>query len=287
LGNLIAIYATDSINIDARYNYFGTSYHHRLEKLIYSSVGGGVNYSNWLWYRESKVQYVDGTISWTSPIILNEGVIVNGTLTISTEVTFNNVYGQNFILVNGTLNICNANFLSNTGQYSILYLNNTEGNIINSTFVGQKYLGSHRQGFDICDSTFISGGVGVALWRAMNNNITGNNISNNYDGIYLEYSSNNSLKENNASSNNMYGLVLRHSLRNTIDNNIYSSNYYGIALYYSSDYNIIVDNICSDNNPHGIFIYDSSNNNIVTNNTCLSNYWEGIRISYSKIRDRL
>jgi len=129
--------------------------------------------------------------------------------------------------------------------------------------------------------------------------VSGNNVSENEYGIYLEGSSYNSLTGNNASNNNGYGIRLYHSGSNVLsgndasnnsygiyvddsDNNIFSGNVlpnneYGVHLSYSSN-NIFSGNDAS-NNSYGIYVWGSSNNVLSGND--VSNNGYGIYLSYS------
>ena len=101
-----------------------------------------------------------------------------------------------------------------------------------------------------------------------NNIITGNNVSNNCGGIFLNHSRNNIITGNNASSNRG-GIGLFYSSNNIITGNNVSSNVFGIGLSYSSN-NIITGNNAS-NNDCGISLSSSSNNNTITGNTVRNN----------------
>jgi len=98
----------------------------------------------------------------------------------------------------------------------------------------------------------------IYLYSSSNNNLTGNNASNNYNGISLSYSSNNTLTDNTANSNNYNGISLSYSSNNTLHNNTASNNKYGIYFEYSSN-NTLHNNIAS-NNEYGIRLSYSSNN---------------------------
>ena len=82
---------------------------------------------------------------------------------------------------------------------------------------------------------------GIYLSESSTNTIQGNNITNNFCGIHLEYSSNyNSIYGNNIKSNimNAYmqcGIYLYMSSENSISDNNLTDNYYGIRLEVSSD----------------------------------------------------
>lgn len=77
----------------------------------------------------------------------------------------------------------------------------------------------------------------------------GNNIiSNKYIGIYLSYSSDNTLKNKSVDACGFptYGIDLDSSFNNTLTNNTLLNNYMGICLYYSSN-NTLIANIASNN----------------------------------------
>jgi len=78
-------------------------------------------------------------------------------------------------------------------------------------------------------------------------NISSNNVTNNYDGIYLYSSSNNNtLTNNTANLNTHYGIYLDFSSNNNLTNNTASNNGGGINLWYSSN-NILTNNTMCDN----------------------------------------
>jgi parallel beta-helix repeat protein len=125
--------------------------------------------------------------------------------------------------------------------------------------------------------------AGIYLGGVENCNISENTVSNNYGGIYLYSSSNNTLKSNIASNNNNYGICLASlSNYNTLTNNTASNNnnYGGIYLASSSNYNTLTNNTASLNN-YGIYLASSSNYNTFTNNTASNNNNYGIYLSYS------
>jgi parallel beta-helix repeat protein len=147
-------------------------------------------------------------------------------------------------------------------------------------------------------------GAGIHLSSSSNNNITGNNASNNYKGMNLDGSSNN-IKNNIVNSNKQDGIYIRGSSNNMINNTANDNGGYGIGLtsqyrvyswynnivnntlknngaegiklYLSCDYNLISNNTVN-NNSHGIVIYASSNNTISDNNVSDNN--NGIYIHF-------
>ena len=128
---------------------------------------------------------------------------------------------------------------------------------------------------DISDNNVSNNFYGIYLYlSSSNNNLTNNNASDNNEcGIILEYWSNyNTLTNNIASYNTHSGIVLDYSSNNALTNNIASNNSggYGISVYHSSNNNNLTNNIASNNDDDGIKLFSSNNNNL-TNNTANSN----------------
>jgi parallel beta-helix repeat protein len=125
--------------------------------------------------------------------------------------------------------------------------------------------------------------TGIILYNIQNGTITNNSASSNeWDGIYVRYSSNNTIANNTVSSNNE-GIYLRDSSSNTITNNTVSSNKWdGIYLDHSIN-NSITNNNASDND-YGIYLFHSNSNTIANNNG--SSNWYGILL-YSSINNTI
>jgi len=93
-------------------------------------------------------------------------------------------------------------------------------------------------------------------------------------GIYL-YNAHNGQVLNNKTVNNHIGITLYSSNNNIIKDNIANSNeYYGIYLE-SSHNNLLEKNIANSNKDKGIFLSLSSSNNL-NNNSANLNTWNGI-----------
>ena len=137
--------------------------------------------------------------------------------------------------------------------------------------------GFHLYGTDHCnisENTASNNYYGIRLSSSSNNTLTGNTASSNNDnGIVLTSSCNgNTLTSNNA-SNNGVGIHLESSSNNTLTSNNVSSNNYGIRLYSSSS-NTLENNTANSNYGYsgsGIYLYSSSNNTLA-NNTANLNY---------------
>jgi len=143
--------------------------------------------------------------------------------------------------------------------------------------------------------------AGIYLNAVSHCNISGNNATNNFFGIYLDSSSNNNnLTSNTANSNSMFGIFLNSTTNNNLTNNtanlntnigisLYSSsnsntltnNMYGIYLDTSSSNNNLTNNTANSNDEHGIVLFSSNNNNTLRDNTASNNTVRGISLASS------
>jgi len=116
-------------------------------------------------------------------------------------------------------------------------------------------------------------GAGIGLYgllgTTINNAIFANNITKNYYGIYLDYSSTNSISRNNLSDNECGIGLLEFSNNNAIFVNNITDNEYGITLGYSSTNSIFANNI--KKNSKGIHIWNNSSDNVVYHNNFINN----------------
>jgi parallel beta-helix repeat protein len=107
------------------------------------------------------------------------------------------------------------------------------------------------------------------------NIISGNNITDNNDGIFLIYSYNNTITENNIENHNREGICIDHSSNNTVfGNNVAYNNKHGISLgdlYGLCSNNIISENNIIENGENGIYLHYSSDNNIIYHNNFIFN----------------
>ena len=129
----------------------------------------------------------------------------------------------------------------------------------------------------IVENQFLSG-ASIKIAFSSFITIKNNNCSNNWAGILLDNSNNNSIS-NNSCSNNHLGIYLKRSNDNSISYNTGSSNHDGICLYKSSS-TIISNNNCSNNKGGCIVLSSSSNNNTITANNANNND-DGISLLYS------
>jgi parallel beta-helix repeat protein len=123
---------------------------------------------------------------------------------------------------------------------------------------------TERSNVTIKNVTIMMFCYGIYLNFSTYNSISGNDIKNNVDGIKLEYSSNNVIYKNNITESLSKGLYLDQSSNNSIiGNNIKASDLASILLDQSSNNRIAENNIA--NNYEGIVLVTSFNNNIIEN----------------------
>jgi parallel beta-helix repeat protein len=148
--------------------------------------------------------------------------------------------------------------------------------------------------YNVVEENFVNSSTwdGIRLnWQGSNyapvafNNITNNIISHNYDGIFLDYSSNNNLVSDNMASDNYIGIRLRQTNSSTVvRNTVISNSYRGISAE-SSYANTIDDNFLNNtdnawdnganawNEPFPIGAFPPTPINIIGGYFMGGNYW--------------
>jgi len=113
-------------------------------------------------------------------------------------------------------------------------------------------------------------GQGLLLAFTTNSTITKNSITNNYNSVYLYWSSNyNTISENNITANTYSGIVLDRSSNNTISGNNIKNNYL-IGIYLrESNGSTFTGNTISENSI-GIAL-DYSKDNTIYHNSFINN----------------
>jgi len=242
-------------------------------------------------------------------------LLLMGTLTLAFKVQPVNASGTIYIRVDGSIDpptaaissIDNITYtLTNNIYDSIVVERNNiivdgAGYIVHGNASGIGIDLSYRINVTIKDANIKSFTSGIWLYISSNNNISGNKITNNRYGIYLNYysnysiiagneitnnsldgivlvvSSNNIIREN--SINNGHGIGLNNALNNTIYGNNLTNIDYGVWLGYSSNNNVIYGNNITNHIYYGVDIFSSSYNTIYGNN--IANNRDGIHLHYS------
>jgi len=111
----------------------------------------------------------------------------------------------------------------------------------------------------------------INIWFTFSINISNNEITNNWRGIYIYESSDNIVSGNNI-NNNLQGLNLFNSYSNNIYRNIFKYNDECVIGIWNSHNNRLFKNIITDNDAVGIALEDSSKNNNISMNNFLNNF---------------
>ena len=224
---------------------------------------------------------------------LRGGILIGGIL----NGTSNDTLKNNSLIDNEIgIRIKNSNDLTITensvvssNTYGLLLINSSNCDINNNYIYGCAGNGSSGEVF----------GIGIIMVESSNNNISSNNVSENWNGIFLIDSSQNIL-DNNIANNNIYapvasdvgppntGFYLENSSDNTFIKNTANNNNYGMFLS-NSDYNTLINNTANNNTgiegdeiylSGGILLTDSSQNTL-SGNTASNNDYGVYLISFS------
>jgi parallel beta-helix repeat protein len=123
--------------------------------------------------------------------------------------------------------------------------------------------------------------IGIQLGFSSNNTIFNNDFSSNSEyGISLYNSNNNTITNNNASNCGTGIYMCWYSNGNSVSNNIVSNNYYGVYLDWYSSRNMITNNTLNLNSDYGIYLYYSCDRNTIRGNT-ISEGMNGIHLEFS------
>ena len=204
-----------------------------------------------------------------------------------TIFVFEGIYNES-IVVNKSINLIGINkndvFINGTDNLYVFLIKSSYVNISGFTIQGGKV------------------GIFVSGQEFLYNNVSGNNISNNTEGIRFVNTSKNLIFDNIIQSHNNFGIVFYESCYNTISDNFFVNNGKAISLNKWSDNNIIQKNSFTENdvgisldfsfnnfvyenyvgnNSYGIYLTNSEINNI-TNNNIEFNDECGIYISNSE-----
>lgn len=112
-----------------------------------------------------------------------------------------------------------------------------------------------------------SGGNAIHLWYGSGHLIEQNRISGHRDGIYLEFSTDNQIRNNDVRSNIRYGLHFMFSHRSEYQKNYFSNNGAGVAVMYSHDIKMFENRFVSNTGPasYGLLLKDISASEIYQN----------------------
>lgn len=121
----------------------------------------------------------------------------------------------------------------------------------------------------------------VILANCTNVVVENQNLSSASMGVTMGLSSWNIIR-NNVASDNYEGILLSFSHNNTLDANTVFNSYLGIDLWYGSDDNMITNNNLSYNDHTGLISNNFADNNTIEGNNMSSNGQNGIGLGLSK-----
>jgi parallel beta-helix repeat protein len=265
----------------------------------------GMDVQNWAWNVAPKLNCTCGDICVNTSGWWRDDGVFNPSNTPIQDAIDNASAGNIICVMNGT-------YFENVVVNKSVTLKGIDNPVVDANGSGSVIiLSADRitlEGFNVTNAGDFAGDAGIKV-LSCSNSISGNTAINNYLDIFLYYSSNNTVTDNNASVEG-YSPLLNSSINNRYD--IYNSssndtiiqlptfpplihhppthppslpllngNGYGIGIFlYSSSSNNISGNTVSNNGWYGIYLYFSGNNDI-SDNTLNDNNDDGIRLLYS------
>ncbi len=225
---------------------------------------------------KNKIIFTIGILLALSSIISNSPIF---SVRYSDDSNFDTKNLQNSAL-SGRIHIDNnwtaaksAGIVTGDGIYSDPYV--IEDLVIDAGDLGSGILIENSDVyFKVVNCTVYNSGIrvsdaGIKFYEVAYGKLINNNASNNQNGIYLDYSNNNTISGNIA-NNNSFGIYLYESNDNLISGNTVNNNYHdGISLWWFSDNNHVSGNT-ANNNTCGIRLSES-HYNIVSGNILIRN----------------
>ncbi len=196
------------------------------------------------------------------------------------------VHSNRSTIFNSFLNISTGSaVLINEENYTYGF-HNISFNKLFSNFSYTVYIGSAPNNL-LFNNTITNSWIGTSIrieGESINNNITSNiAISDSGGSLWFNGASNNSVRNNNFTSNSGRGILnMVYSYNNVFINNTVRCWGLGNAvdIWSDSDNIILINNTVTSNSSYGIYVYSSSNSTLIGNNAT-SNTSSGIYIHYS------
>ena len=208
--------------------------------------------------------YVNETHWWRC------GAIANASATPITAAVENATTGETIYVFDGSYDKESAN----VDKRLTLQGESVTGVNVNATALGEHVFNVtanyvNISGFDVTGATG-SGKAGFYLNGVEHCNVSGNNASGNYYGIYVNSASNNTLMSNTAKINTEYGIYLNSASNNTVKKNTVAKNKDGVYLD-SAGSNNITCNWLYNNTRAGFNLTGGSMDNNISHNNIVEN----------------
>lgn len=223
-------------------------------------LGEGHIISDTVWNVSGSPYFIEGNIT------VDYGV--NLTIEAGVEVRFNGYY---CIYIEGNLSAVGniSNMIKFTSNKTTPSSKDWDRLQINETGHGS---------IRYCNITYAS--LGISVSGSSGNDIQGNYLSNNDDGVHLYDSLNNTILSNNISGNTNNGIFLERSSGNIIQNNTITNNlWHGVHLYDDSDENNILGNNV-EANFRGFSLWFSKSN-VIGYNVIILHFGDGVQVRHS------
>jgi parallel beta-helix repeat protein len=240
----------------------------------------------------------DWSLNGTVVLVLHDGVVVQNLTLCSVNNSGLSGRGVHLLNVRGCL-VLNCNSLNN--GIGVWLYGSSENTIEDNYMIsentipfsaGIKLQYSHNNSILWNNAIDYDYGFGIVLDFSNGNNLTGNQISNNYHGIWLNSANNNDLIDNNVSlTRNIFvrateqvrlgsfGIRLFSSANNTIASNNVSSVPKGIQIVAFSYLNLVENNTIT-NSTYGLELANNSSRNLIERNKIsISEY--GLMVKYA------
>lgn len=253
--------------------------------------------------KEETIILGDWSLNGTVILVQDDGVIVKNLTMKAVPNSYSIGRGVHLLHVQNC-QVLNCNFQSGIGVWLYGASNN---NIRNNQIIGKgvpmpntsgiKLQQSHRNTIDGNDIRGYTYGYGIFILSSTENDLVGNQISNNYYEVLLRDSNNNSIGENRISTSihifmnptdqgmlESYGIRLHDASNNTMRSNDILSCPKGIRILFSSVHNLIENNTISDSRFTGLELAENvSYNQVKANNITDSGIGVNIRNSSNNI----
>ncbi len=173
-------------------------------------------------------------------------------------------------------------YVNNSGysgmhDYAAIRVENSSYCTIQSNRLINNYFGIYLANSNYCSVLYneatsnavteSSSGNGIHLWKCSNIKVLNNTITGHRDGIYFEFVTFSSVKNNSSFKNVRYGLHFMFSNNDDYENNVFSDNGAGVAVMYTKNV-IMINNRFEFNkgsNAYGLLLKEISDSKISGN----------------------
>ena len=224
-------------------------------------------------------------------IFIQPGIYKEGNLTVTKPIT---LIGINDPVIDGqnefeTLTITGKDVVvkglhfknigrSSLNDYAAIKVIDAKNVLVEGNKISEAYFAIHLSNTEKCivRNNVISGtpaqeqttGNGIHIWKSSHVLVENNIVNGHRDGIYFEFVTNSTIRNNTSTKNIRYGLHFMFSHDDVYTNNKFTDNGAGVAVMYSKNVQM-TDNLFDKNwgsAAYGILLKDISDSRITKNN---------------------